>query len=1219
MIDRRRQDLGRHLDDLRKVDGWHPFQNFVLGLLHHDGYRDVRHSNVRSDYGRDAMAITPDGKRCVVAVSFDSSKTKVLSDAERFLEDPDHEEAEVLLFVTAEAPAETTWSSWKTEVAALGLELRMFHRETILEIGTRDDVWRETCARLGIPGDRPGYRLIEPYDRELVRAALQARPAEWLGRLIELREWEKLSGEVHNQIVLGKPGAGKTTTLLFQLERAQPQKVLVVESDFREGKVEELLDYAAGGGVIVFDDAHAMPDQVRALMGALLARQRDVPGVSDRYQNVRLLLAARSQEWADVQTRLPSTQMQDLSLLGDSQIRLGALTRAQCRALVAACCDAWNLAAEPRLIEHAADVAAERDASPLYVLSMLAPVRAREDRTLRDEHLAHLPPDVLNLWRLYWSQLSTAQQCVLRLVKLFAVTAAPANLDLFNAAVRTFGLPLHEVSASLDQLESALWISRDDVLPSSLDVQIEAIPMGSNDLTVWDAFVREVPAASAEKVQLHNGTGVYHLSVRAPRMGTQAQRAEALRKAQEHFSSVSRIAAGAGSSLHALALNNNSICYADLAGLEGAREGRAAWLRKAVTAVEEAAAIYRELRLRGDLASSLNNISNRYSDLAELETNREGRAAWLRKAMVAVEEAVAIYRELGVQGDLASSLNNVSIRYSDLAGLETTREAHAGWLQKANTTGEESVAINRELGARSDLARCLNTVSNSYSDLAGLETTREGRAAWLQKAVVTREEALAIRRELGVQGDLASSLNNVSNSYADLARLETTREGRAAWLHKAVVAAEEAVTIRRELGVPGELAGSLNNVSSSYSDLVGLETTREGRAAWLQKAVVAGEEAVAIRRELGVQGDLAASLNNVSIRYSTLAGLETTRDGRAAWLRQAVLAVEEAVAIHRELGLQGNLASSLNNVSIRYLDLAGLETTREGRAAWLRKAVLAMEEAVAIRRELGIQGDLASSLNNISNHYSDLAGLETTNEDRATWLQKAVMTVEEAVVIYRALGVQGDLASSLNNVSNHYSNLAGLETTSERRAAWLQKAVVAVEEAVAIRRELGVQGDLASSLNNVSIRYSDRAGLETTREGRAAWLQKAVVAAGEAVAIERELGVQGDLAISLASFSRHLRTRAGQANDGIDQLIDLRASRDAIMEASRLFTVSGDTRFMLMSLEDQVIAHLLLLDAGDSVDEATVRQLCSQGKRLAQSMEDIDKINFFDEVLSQFQ
>ena len=121
MIDQRRGDLGRHLDNLRDLDSWHPFQNFVLGLLHHAGYRDVRHSNVHSDLGRDAVAITPDGKHCFVAVSLECRKAKVLADAKRWCEDPLREGATVMVFVTSEAPAEKTWNPWRSEVAPFGL------------------------------------------------------------------------------------------------------------------------------------------------------------------------------------------------------------------------------------------------------------------------------------------------------------------------------------------------------------------------------------------------------------------------------------------------------------------------------------------------------------------------------------------------------------------------------------------------------------------------------------------------------------------------------------------------------------------------------------------------------------------------------------------------------------------------------------------------------------------------------------------------------------------------------------------------------------------------------------------------------------------------------------------------------------------------------------------------------------------------------------------
>lgn len=53
LIQQREQVLTRRLDQMREMDEWHLFQNFTLGLLTHQGYTDVRLSNVRNDFGRD--------------------------------------------------------------------------------------------------------------------------------------------------------------------------------------------------------------------------------------------------------------------------------------------------------------------------------------------------------------------------------------------------------------------------------------------------------------------------------------------------------------------------------------------------------------------------------------------------------------------------------------------------------------------------------------------------------------------------------------------------------------------------------------------------------------------------------------------------------------------------------------------------------------------------------------------------------------------------------------------------------------------------------------------------------------------------------------------------------------------------------------------------------------------------------------------------------------
>ncbi len=221
--------------------------------------------------------------------------------------------------------------------------------------------------------------------------------------------------------------------------------------------------------------------------------------------------------------------------------------------------------------------------------------------------------------------------------------------------------------------------------------------------------------------------------------------------------------------------------------------------------------------------------------------------------------------------------------------------------------------------------------------------------------------------------------------------------------------------------------------------------------------------------------------------------------------------------------------------------------------------------------------------------------------------------------IRRAPGLQAELASSLNNASAFYSALAGLEETRAGRGELLGQAVAAIEEAVRIRRALGLQAELASSLNNAANLYSDLAGLEETRAGRGELLGQAVAAIEEAVRIRRALGLQAGLAMSLGSATVVYRAVAEAEEAPQEQVAWLQRALESIEEAVECFRAADIIRYRIQSLRDCVICHLMLAQHAGQLDRAHALALCREGEALCGPMEDQERLAFFRQVRQQLE
>jgi predicted ATPase len=236
-------------------------------------------------------------------------------------------------------------------------------------------------------------------------------------------------------------------------------------------------------------------------------------------------------------------------------------------------------------------------------------------------------------------------------------------------------------------------------------------------------------------------------------------------------------------------------------------------------------------------------------------------------------------------------------------------------------------------------------------------------------------------------------------------------EGRR-WLDDALTGSEAAAPEARVKALNG--AGNLAYAQGDY-----------GRATALH------EEALALRRALGDQRGLAASLNN----------LAALAQAQGDFARAAALHAE-GLALRRALGDQQGIAASLNN----------LATVAQQRGDYAQ-AVALHEESLALRRQLGDERGIAFSLSNLGIVAQDLGEYE-----------HATALLDEALTLFRKLHDQPNIAASLDQLG-----------TGAQRQGDLERAAALHAESLALRRALGDRRGTAAALSNLACVALERA------------------------------------------------------------------------------------------------------------------------------------------------
>jgi predicted ATPase/DNA-binding SARP family transcriptional activator len=240
----------------------------------------------------------------------------------------------------------------------------------------------------------------------------------------------------------------------------------------------------------------------------------------------------------------------------------------------------------------------------------------------------------------------------------------------------------------------------------------------------------------------------------------------------------------------------------------------------------------RQLAASGELLDMQQQHAQYFVDLAQQAKYHSGgadRSAWFEKVDRDIDNLRAVLTWAVEGGDIEAGmrLSDALWRFWESRGLLSEAQH---WLDRI---------LAREGGTPTLRAGALNS--------AGAIAHRQGN---LSKARTLFTSALALRRSLGVQQDIASALNNLGMSLTSLGDYT-----------QATTLLEESLAIKRALGDTNAVGSTLNNL--------GLMKLYQGE---YQCAAVLFEEALGLWRTIGQSWCLIGALTNL--------GLTTVLQGR---------------------------------------------------------------------------------------------------------------------------------------------------------------------------------------------------------------------------------------------------------------------------------------------------------------------------------------------------
>jgi tetratricopeptide (TPR) repeat protein len=283
--------------------------------------------------------------------------------------------------------------------------------------------------------ERLPYQIFHPHQFNEVKTILRYSPEE-IGSHIE-RDVEKVKLEDFI-ILVGKIGAGKTTTLMKIVERSNPNLIVVIKDNIRAIEAEKLysVEYL-DKCIVIWDDIQYSSDKFLEVLPIL----REL-------NNIRFIGSIRSTDYSKLEKDKYFGEMQfkkiDIEELAEKEVEeLVELLESEFEKPLG------NL--KPRFIRKVM----EADGTPFYIVSAF-----RNPDPFTAELIENFPEEVTEIWSRYFMDLNNNEKCVVKTLRMIrenlGVPATEFIRDLYNKAF--YGDP-NGFFISLESLKNKGWVS----------------------------------------------------------------------------------------------------------------------------------------------------------------------------------------------------------------------------------------------------------------------------------------------------------------------------------------------------------------------------------------------------------------------------------------------------------------------------------------------------------------------------------------------------------------------------------------------------------------------------------------------------------------------------------------------------------------------------------------------------------------------------------------